>query len=171
MSSPNRPSGRMAAWTRTQVKRRRLARATNGDGLGDVWELSPSLENRNGRLACGAMAPRIIRRRWFRFSLRTLLALVVVTSIPLAWVGYSLNWIRERGRIERDIIAAEFGFPTAPGGLWLFGETGFGTIVCIGTPEDIENAKQLFPEAEVIDLTPNLSRDRWMEWQERLRRR
>ncbi len=35
-------------------------------------------------------------RRWFRFSLRTML--VVVTLVG-CWLGYQLNWIRERQRL------------------------------------------------------------------------
>ena len=35
-------------------------------------------------------------RRWFSFRLRTLFVVVAVLSIPLAWAGYLLNWIRER---------------------------------------------------------------------------
>ena len=47
------------------------------------------------------------RRRWLRFSLRTLLILVTVLSVPLGWVGWRLGqirreqatiaWIEERG--------------------------------------------------------------------------
>jgi hypothetical protein len=36
------------------------------------------------------------RRRWFRFSLRTLFVLFTLLSIPFCWIGYQLNWIRER---------------------------------------------------------------------------
>jgi hypothetical protein len=34
--------------------------------------------------------------RWFAFRLRTLLVVVSVLALPLAWVGYSLEWIRQR---------------------------------------------------------------------------
>lgn len=40
--------------------------------------------------------PKIKRRRWFQFSLQTMFVLVMLVSIPLAWVGYSLSWIRQR---------------------------------------------------------------------------
>jgi hypothetical protein len=40
------------------------------------------------------------RRRWFRFSLRTLLILVTVLSLPLGWVGWRLGEVRrERATI------------------------------------------------------------------------
>jgi hypothetical protein len=38
----------------------------------------------------------IPRRRWYQFSLRTMFVLVTVACVVLAWVGYSLNWIRQR---------------------------------------------------------------------------
>jgi len=41
-------------------------------------------------------------QRRYQFSLRTMFVLTVVVSIPLAWVGYSLNWIRERRAARQD---------------------------------------------------------------------
>jgi hypothetical protein len=41
-------------------------------------------------------APQPIRRRWYQFSLRTMFVAVTLVAIPLAWVGYSLSWIRQR---------------------------------------------------------------------------
>src|SRR4051812_44517476 len=77
------------------------------------------------------------RRRWLRFSLRTMFVLMLLASIPLAWVGYSLNWVRQRQAIigtARIPGSMDLGFlrlPTdwpdavpAPNGLWLFGEYG-----------------------------------------------
>jgi hypothetical protein len=40
------------------------------------------------------------RRRWFRFSLRTLLIVVTILSVPLGWVG----WKRKQVRQERVTI-------------------------------------------------------------------
>ncbi len=40
------------------------------------------------------------RRRWFRFSLRTLLIVVTVLSVPLGWIGWRLGEVRrERAAI------------------------------------------------------------------------
>ena len=41
------------------------------------------------------------RRRWFRFSLRTLLILVAVAAIPMAWVAH------ERRQSEKERLVAE----------------------------------------------------------------
>ena len=34
------------------------------------------------------------RRRWLRFSLRTLLIVVTVLSVPLGWIGWKLGQVR-----------------------------------------------------------------------------
>jgi hypothetical protein len=101
-------------------------------------------------------------RRWYQFSLRTMLILVFVVSIPLAWVGYSLNWIRQRqewlekhdGRADGNIVLRTHWWhdeqsepPPAPGGLWLFGEKGIWEIHPSSDHADL--TKQLFPEASV----------------------
>ena len=45
-----------------------------------------------------------------RFGLRTLFVVVVIVSIPCAWVGYSMNWIRQRREafVQRDVERASF---------------------------------------------------------------
>ena len=96
------------------------------------------------------------KRRWYQFSLRTMFVLVFLVSIPLAWVGYSLRWIKER----HDWLdnPAHVGFAamfehadgsdtpvTAPGWLWVFGEQGLGKVWC--QPSQLETVQRLFPEA------------------------
>lgn len=92
------------------------------------------------------------KRRWYQFSLRTMFVLTVVVSIPLAWVGYQLNWIRQRNDWRGSSGFACSPEPpgsdnpaTAPGYLWLFGEEGLGTIWCL--PEEREEVQRVFPEA------------------------
>ena len=95
------------------------------------------------------------RRRWFRFSLRTLFAAVTVLCVVGGWVAYQLNWIRERQAFrESGKIVGRWGTmhdPDAPGTLWLFGETGesgLGLEVAPGDPGS-KRAQELFPVAIV----------------------
>jgi hypothetical protein len=37
--------------------------------------------------------------------------------------------------------------PVAPGGLWVFGEEGAGTIRCL--PEQLETVRRIFPEGHI----------------------
>ncbi len=43
------------------------------------------------------------RRRWLRFSLRTLLVFVLVLSVPLAWLAVTLERVRKERRAVRRI--------------------------------------------------------------------
>ena len=107
------------------------------------------------------------KRRWFRFSLRTLFVVVTLAAVPLGWIGYSVNWIRQR----RSALAASGPaagwtphadgweiiqvLPEAqpPGLLWLFGEQGVNRIYINHGPSDKEvtHLKSLFPEATILD--------------------
>ena len=104
------------------------------------------------------------RRPWYQFSLRTMFVLVVVVSIPLAWVGYSLNWIRQRREVRNRGISVRTlrdqpcivsfsidgdTYCTAPAGLWLFGEMGFSEILVWGDDKCVADTKLLFPEATI----------------------
>lgn len=42
------------------------------------------------------------RRRWFRYSLRTLLALVLVTCLGLGWFAHKLKQARD----QKETVAA-----------------------------------------------------------------
>ena len=110
----------------------------------------------NGR----QMVTKSPRRRRFAFRLRTLFVLVAVLSVPLGWVGYSLEWIRQREEMlledgvtgaTKYVSAGEHGIPDdpeAPYGLWLFGERGFQCIVA--QRQKADEAARLFPEAIVV---------------------
>ncbi len=111
------------------------------------------------------------KRRWFLFGLSALLAVAGIAC----WLGYELNWIRQRqelfatGRVacEDDSglgssIAA--GGVRAPGLLGLLGERGYEFLVIkfpnrtksngveIFTPvekAEIEDVQRLFPESVI----------------------
>lgn len=119
------------------------------------------------------------KRRWFRFSLRTLF---VVVTVFCSWLGYELNWIRERHELlaRQKAIAVgseEIALPTcglswlwvppkvdrAPSPLWIFGEQPITNLEItqivdddvlnqpqIAEQREFELAHSLFPEAIVI---------------------
>ena len=90
-------------------------------------------------------------RRWFRFSLRTGFILLTVLC---AWVGYEVNWIRQRREQFASKQVAEHvdSFDIrAPGLLWLFGETGHRFLIVKQgvSPSEREELKSLFSEAQL----------------------
>jgi hypothetical protein len=103
------------------------------------------------------------QRRWFRFSLRTLFLIVTVFG---CWLGYELNWIRQRHALLADspkwgsYVWPKAPVPAAPGLLWMFGEKGH-SYLGLTMPEnradrnlaeqerELKRAKELFPEADV----------------------
>lgn len=97
------------------------------------------------------------RRRWFRFSLRTLFVLIVVASIPLARAAYSLSWIRQRAIVlqqRETVFIADWGedYPPAPSGLWGFEVQGISKLSRLrGASPVIAEVRRLFPEAEVTE--------------------
>src|SRR5689334_2581407 len=92
-------------------------------------------------------------RRWFRFSLRTMLALVTVVCIYLGW---AMNWIRQRRVFAKSQVGifvlqkerTDGTAPLAPYGLWILGEKGIGEIYPNNQNSERE-AVELFPEAVV----------------------
>jgi hypothetical protein len=99
---------------------------------------------------------------WFRFSLRTLF---VVVTLLCVWLGYQVNWIRQR----RAFLASHDYFASgcdgnrkslpplqcsrAPWSLRLLGENGVEEIY-LPSPEEQEQARRLFPEAQNIWYAP-----------------
>lgn len=112
------------------------------------------------------------RRRWFAYSLRTLFVVVTVFG---CWLGYELNWIRERHELlaKHESLHGILGvacnlsprqqrtkLPTAPGLLGLFGEPSRQLVVLavvvdrygqepIQSFAEWKRAERLFPESEI----------------------
>ncbi len=101
-------------------------------------------------------------RRWFRFRLRTLF---VVVTAGGCWLGYELDWIRQRRAVlarhnsESVPLKGPKGF-RAPGLLWLFGEQPRAVVpihfsansqrpLTDEERNELQRIARLFPEAEV----------------------
>jgi hypothetical protein len=92
--------------------------------------------------------------KWPRFSLRMLFVLVEIAAVPMGWVTYQLNWIRQRHElISRYEVQVDVDFFTIPGdppwSLRLFGETPRRDLVV--RTEHVKEAARLFPEARIWD--------------------
>ena len=122
-----------------------------------------------------------VKRRWFSYSLRTMF---VVLTVFCVWLGYQVNWIRQRTNFIAEQTAhyvqrggdpshwtnSARGTATAPGLLWLLGETGFEALQFDVAVEDFKpgrpfdsypeikreklRVKRLFPEVKLLDVEP-----------------
>lgn len=104
---------------------------------------------------------RFTRRRWFRFSLRTMLILLTVSCIYLGWAA---NWRMQRDKILNTPRILD-GPPTrvwvhkagpAPLTLRAVGAKGVERLHLRGefTEEEMNELQELFPEAR-IELLPS----------------
>jgi len=94
-----------------------------------------------------------------RYSLRTLFIVVTVAAIVAGgFVWRQLEWIRLRHEFlnaHNDAVRAAqldtpyVKYPNAPYPLGLFGEAPRRILLVL--PQYVEEAKRLFPEAQVID--------------------
>jgi len=114
-------------------------------------------------------------RRWFRFSLRTMLVLVTLVGITIGWTGMQLKWIRDRQEAIRWLESSadpndtdgawrggrqyttyeSYQNSNAPWSLRLFGERGIDRLHIDKSalrPNDRHQARdfeKLFPEARI----------------------
>jgi len=101
------------------------------------------------------------KRRWFRFSLRTLF---VVVTVIACWLGWSLNWMRDRAEARAWIQEHGYLVPrelvprpvAAPWGLRLFREQGEFSVGIEAQKVPVNELKplarklqRLFPESFV----------------------
>jgi hypothetical protein len=110
--------------------------------------------------------------RSYRFSLRSILVLVLMMAIPCAWFSFARNWIRQRRAAlgpDRIVdvydrthfqappnvpgqlwLSLEKSPPRAGGGLWILGEGGIEVlIVRAGFEAEAPAIARLFPESRV----------------------
>jgi hypothetical protein len=85
-------------------------------------------------------------RRWFRFSLRTMFVLVTVLCI---WLGYYLNWIRQRhDYIERYGTTNSWVLSDVPTHFpWPLRALGEQEVLAVNVPpSQSKYVRKLFPE-------------------------
>jgi hypothetical protein len=94
-----------------------------------------------------------------RYSLRTLFAFCTLAGIVCAWVACQLNCIRQRHQFMETHSKIFYDEPTtaaAPWQLRLFGEK---SREMMGVwPGDVDLARRLFPETNIIEFNPRKSR-------------
>jgi hypothetical protein len=114
--------------------------------------------------------PNSPTRRWFRFSLRTLLVAITIFGL---WLGYYINWIHQRRQarkgvevrgdawIVRTVNGAETLVKLPPPhpfswALAVLGEQPVSGMMLSGSEKDAskhalaESYRKLFPEGEVV---------------------
>ena len=94
------------------------------------------------------------KRRWFRFSLRTLFVVVTIVGVAACWVTYQLNWIRQRHAFlnSSDVLSEAPGFSNEPA-IWPLSWFGEPAPRKHFVPfAKIERAQQLFPEAPIMPM-------------------
>ena len=91
-----------------------------------------------------------------RFSLRMVFVLIALISLPMGWVAYQLNWIRQRHeflskQVHRVQTGIKIKMPPPPWSLRLFGEQSGGDMDTFWyiSPSQLENGRRLFPELSV----------------------
>jgi hypothetical protein len=94
------------------------------------------------------------KRRWFRYSLRTLFVVVTVFG---CWLGGNLHKIRQRDAVSEDFVSRGARFlctdPESMPFLWRF--LGVQGVHVIWLPDSFDHADQvraerLFPESTVV---------------------
>ena len=96
-------------------------------------------------------------RRWFSFSLRTLLVLLTLFGCAFGWLGVQVKWLKDRHKALRHmdgvgyIVTDSSTYNAPPWQLRLFGERSVGGIRLRGHAgsRKLQELKQLFPEADI----------------------
>jgi hypothetical protein len=107
------------------------------------------------------------KRRWFTFSLRMAFVVLTVVSLPMGWLGYQLNLIRQRDGFLKNLRAnsrekhtfwtvSEMGSkwepkPQIPPVRRILGDQPYSRLILPAHfgADLIDKANDLFPEAQV----------------------
>jgi hypothetical protein len=134
------------------------------------------------------------KRRWFRFSLRTVFMLMTAFGMFLGWLVYQLNWIRQRNEYVAEkqtiwaaahhrVFQAQSGAARSrvdiriedvspPSQLWLFGERGVSSLQMCVWVQDIHDEQCLIDafkseRARALRLFPETKGRISLHWVER----
>ena len=98
------------------------------------------------------------KRRWFRFSLRTMFVVVTVFGV---WLGWNLQIVRERNAVKAMVLSrggsiVNLVIPLAPPGIaWVrraIGDESYRNISYCGLSDDERRRMVLaFPETEFVE--------------------
>jgi hypothetical protein len=114
------------------------------------------------------------RRRWFRFSLRTLFVVAALVACGAAWVGAEVRFVRQRNAFYAKVWAVRGDFKwvePVPDNLkskwheWL-GDAGPVERICVPhyCADDFRaEAERLFPEASFVALSKEEIEERRFE--------
>lgn len=91
-----------------------------------------------------------------RFSLKGLFFVVTAAAFSMAYVGYGMDWVRQRqALLESGAVRSFGGQVSPPAPLWFFRERGHATIMVSGHGRDDSlKAQALFPEARIVCSGP-----------------
>src|SRR5262249_49814925 len=87
-----------------------------------------------------------------RLKIPTILSTVaIICALPLGWIAYQLNWIRQRHEFLRagDVIYIDTYPTSAPWQVSIFGEKSPGSLRVPSS--DVHGAHRLFPESTIIN--------------------
>jgi hypothetical protein len=96
------------------------------------------------------------KRRWFRFSLRTVFVVVTLVAVGIAWMQSQVKTVRERERLIKTSIFWGVSSQHPPRIPWVWSLLGAKPVNAIGLDKDkfsevdVLRYKVAFPEADVM---------------------
>jgi Leucine Rich repeat len=145
---------------------RQIASGSDGDAAGDRLPRLPAVGDNAAMQTEPLKAdPPKRRRRWFQFSLRTLMIVVLIAAIPCAWLRSKIEQKRQERQTVEAILKSggdvKYDYQTAsppataPGLGWLrsmLGEDFFSEVVSVSIYDDFFK-QLLWPNAADSQLT------------------
>jgi hypothetical protein len=95
------------------------------------------------------------KRRWFQFSLRTLLIFTMVVAVACGWVGWQAKIVRERLHVLHRVETVDNGMVSGKSAPLLRGILGDQSVALVELPletsvQERHAIHEAFPEALII---------------------